>query len=802
MYKYKGYSKMWLMALLLVVFIAGCGGSDNGLDGGGSAPDITAPTISSTNHANAATDVDTNASITATFSEEMDPATITPATFTVTEPGLTPVTGTVTYAGTTAIFTLESNLAPNTTYTATITTGVKDPAGNALASAHAWSFTTGATADTTAPTVSSTNPENTATGVAIGGNIAATFSEAMNPLTVTTATFTLKQGTTPVPGTVVFVGTTATFNPTSNLAVSTPYTAEITTGVTDLAGNALATTKTWSFTTGTTADTTAPTVSSTNPANAATGVAIGGNIAATFSEAMNPLTVTNTTFTLKQGTTPVPGTVVFVGTIATFNPTSNLAVSTPYTATITTGVKDLAGNALAATKTWSFTTSTTADTTAPTVSSTNPANLVTGIAINANITANFSEAMNPATVTTANFTLKQGTTPVPGAVTPTSTTTATFNPSSDLTALTTYTATVTTGITDLAGNALASDKSWSFTTGKTADNSAPKVDSTNPANGATGVDVNRQITATFSELMNTSTLTTATFTLTQETPLGAPILGSELASFAVLGASTVTNTGATTLTGNLGVSPGSAITGKETITVNGTNAATIGNPSVHEADAFAILAQSQLVDAKTTLGLMGPGTTLGVDLAGLTLFPGVYTVPAGVSNLTGILTLDGKGDANAFWVFQMPSTLITSPGSVVNVINTGSGAGVGLYWNVGSSATLDTTTSFQGNILALANITLNTGATIRCGRALANVEAVNMDNNTLSPGCAGTGKGGGNVPVPGDVDYSTTATSIFTPASPLAANTTFTARISADAKDRAGNALAAPFTWSFTTGDK
>jgi len=221
-----------------------------------------------------------------------------------------------------------------------------------------------------------------------------------------------------------------------------------------------------------------------------------------------------------------------------------------------------------------------------------------------------------------------------------------------------------------------------------------------------------------------------------------PILDLELARFAVLGASTVTNTGATTLSGKLGVSPGSVITGKATITVNGTNAATIGNPSVHQADAFAILAQSQLIAAKTNLALLGAGTLESVDLAGLTLFPGVYTIPAGVSNLTGTLTLDGQGNANAFWVFQMPSTLITSPGSKVNVINTGAGAG--LYWNVGSSATLDTTTSFQGNILALANITLNTGAKIGCGRALAHVEAVNMDDNTISTDCTGTGNEGSN----------------------------------------------------------
>lgn len=231
-----------------------------------------------------------------------------------------------------------------------------------------------------------------------------------------------------------------------------------------------------------------------------------------------------------------------------------------------------------------------------------------------------------------------------------------------------------------------------------------------------------------------------------------PVLGTELASFAVLGASTVTNTGATTLEGNLGVNPGSAITGKAAITVNGTNAAIPGNPSVHEADAFGVLAQSQLVNARTSLGLMGAGTLLAVDLGGLTLSPGVYSVAAGISNLTGTLTLDGGGNANAFWVFQMESTLITSPGSMVSVVNTGAGAGV--YWNVGSAATLAASTAFAGNILALANITMNTGATIYCGRALAHVEAVNLDTNTVSlPGCEANG-GEGSHGLSGGLDVS------------------------------------------------
>ena len=249
----------------------------------------------------------------------------------------------------------------------------------------------------------------------------------------------------------------------------------------------------------------------------------------------------------------------------------------------------------------------------------------------------------------------------------------------------------------------------------------------------------------------------------------APVLGSDLARFSVLGASTVTNTGATTLTGDLGVSPGSAITGKATITVNGTHAATAGNPSVHEADATATSAQTQLAAAKASLALLGPGTLEPADLAGLTLLPGVYTVPTGTSNLSGTLTLDGGGNANAFWVFQSPSTLITSFGSVVDVVNTGAGAGV--FWNIGSSATLGAGTSFEGNLLALDSITVGNSVTLGCGRALAQTGAVTLDTDTVSIACLGTGEEGSNglsggldVPVGGGVPTPLP----FAPVSPAA----------------------------------
>jgi hypothetical protein len=224
----------------------------------------------------------------------------------------------------------------------------------------------------------------------------------------------------------------------------------------------------------------------------------------------------------------------------------------------------------------------------------------------------------------------------------------------------------------------------------------------------------------------------------------APLLGSDLASFTVLGASTVTNVPTSTIVGNVGVEPGTSITGFLSSPGVAVSDPQVTSGLVHATTAVALSAQAQLTTAILNLGSLGPGTTLILaDLAGLTLSPGVYTVPAGTTNLSGALTLDGGGNANAGWVFQMPSTLITSPNSVVSVINTGSGAGV--FWNVGSSATIDVNTTFLGNILALASISMNSTATDLCGRALADTGAVTLIQNRLSGICAGELAGSGGL---------------------------------------------------------
>lgn len=425
-----------------------------------------------------ATEVATNIKPTVTFNQEMTSSMTKLVTISLWQ-GTTPVTGTLTFSGKTATFTPNTVLAANLVYTGTVVFGTKsstddDEDGDdgdddhQSASTYTWNFTTGGGgADVTPPTVLSVVPTNNATAIALNSKITATFSEAMNATTINATNFTLKQGATAITGTVAYSGTTATFTPAMNLAANTVYTGTITTGAKDAAGNAIASNYTWSFTSGAgvVTDVTPPTVLSVLPANSTTSVATSIHPSATFSEAMNSATINTTNFTLMQGSSVIAGSVAYSGTTATFTPSSALAANTAYTGTITTGAKDAAGNALASNYTWSFTTAAAVvtDVTPPTVVSAVPANNATTVATSIHPAVTFSEAMNSTTINTTNFTLKQGSTTVAGTVAY-SGTTASFTPSSALAANTVYTGTITTGAKDAAGNALASNYTWSFTT--------------------------------------------------------------------------------------------------------------------------------------------------------------------------------------------------------------------------------------------------------------------------------------------------------------------------------------------------
>ena len=202
-------------------------------------------------------------------------------------------------------------------------------------------------------------------------------------------------------------------------------------------------------------------------------------------------------------------------------------------------------------------------------------------------------------------------------------------------------------------------------------------------------------------------------------PLEQTLLGTA-GSFAVLGGSTVTNTGATVVHGNLGLAPGLAVTGfPPGLVVDGT---------IHAGDEVALAAQRDTTAAYVELAGLAPTADLtGQDLGGLRLEPGVYRF-ASSAQLTGTLTLDALGDPDAAFVFQIGSTLTTASNAEVVVI--GGVAACNVFWQVGSSATLGTTTRFGGTIVALASITLTTGAVVQ-GRTLARTGAVTLDGNQV-----------------------------------------------------------------------
>lgn len=369
---------LFSFAILFIAFVSGCAKDDF------EEVDAACPTVVTTNPDNGTINVPLDQAISLVFNEEMNATTFNQSSFILQ--GSTLVAGTVSFSGSTALFTPTNPLSPNTTYTGTIKTLVKDIMGNALQADYVWTFSTGSTIT---PMVVTTDPANNATNVFLNKIVAVNFNMAMNHSTINTSNFTLKQGTTAVAGTVSYIGTTAYFTPDTALAINTIYTAVITKGVKNLEGTPLTNDYTWTFTTG---SITAPKVITTDPADNATSVALNKTITANFSVAMDPLTINANSFTLKNGTTIVPGVVTYSGTTLSFNPTSALIAGTIYTATINTEAKNLAGVSLANNYAWEFNTNSAIVGNTVNLGSAERFGILSGVGVSNN--AGFSEIRN------------------------------------------------------------------------------------------------------------------------------------------------------------------------------------------------------------------------------------------------------------------------------------------------------------------------------------------------------------------------------------------------------------------------
>lgn len=468
--------------------------------------------------------VSTDSKVAVTFNEDMVPASVNKRTFVVLESGTIPIAGTVAYQDKRASFAPSAPFKPFTVYTATVTTGVKcldDDA--ALENEFDWTFVTGASKDATLPQVA-----NTAFGVQVLENgvhqpvIVAFFSEPMDPSSVDAGTFLLTDPSgSPVPLQVQYIGLSALAYPSVPLVAETTYTATVTTGVTDLAGNHMRKPRVWTVTTPNLATLTgepAPVVVTTNPVHGAADVLLGSEITATFGEPIDPTTLTNASFLVyAPGHVPVPGSVTVTGVNATFIPAYPLAPNTTYVVDIEPAAKDLEGVPLAAEYEWTFTTGEDVAGTPPVVQYTSPTPGELGVTLNKSILAAFTEPVDPASISTVTFTvMAEDGTPVDGMVSYTGLA-AVFTPDAALLPNITYTARISTGVTDAGGEAMAADYVWQFSTGDQIADSVPQVLFTNPGFEQTQVGYTYpEVQIAFSEVMDPRTITADNIFMTDQ----------------------------------------------------------------------------------------------------------------------------------------------------------------------------------------------------------------------------------------------------------------------------------------------
>jgi hypothetical protein len=685
---------------------------------------------------------------------------------------------------------------------------VTDQYGNAL-NAFYGSFTVAGNPATTAPVLVATSPTNGAQGVPVNAGVFVQFSQALNPSSVSSSTaYLTDQNNSIVPATVTLLppGDTIEIKPSSNLAAgtsptSTYYQVNVTTGVQNSSGVALAVLYTEYFYTGTAADTTAPTVLGVAPPNNQQNVGLNGLVVVTFSEPINPITANSSTVSLSYGTpaTAIPTSVSFdsTNTQVTFTPTTPLPPSTTVTVAITNGVQDVAGNADTAQST-TFKTAATADTIGPAVTIT-PLNGATNVPSNSVVIIQYSEPINAQTVSpTYNYLFDSSIGQNIAATLTVSANglTATLAPTGPLpvgTVIYVY----SSQAQDLSGNVQAGINSVqsSFTTSYNVDTTVPQVIGTNPANGATAVPTNTVVDLYFNEPVNPATLSQVTLNeggstvaTTQALSNGNQTLSLTPASPLLPSASyTITAIGVKDTAGNqLAGTLTSAFTSGLTIdligpTVTGFNPATgstgVGlnvplivtfskpiNPLSLTASQFGFynyntayrISGTIVVAANAMSATFTPAEPLQPNTSYVFEIAGCYFFSCNISS--GYTDVAGNAGSGSYTFFTTSTTTVTAAPTVVS-INPPNG----------------TTTTVPQDVYIAAVISTQVDPLTVSGSSI-----------TLSPAVAGT------VTLAADQ-----VTLEFVPNANLTASTTYTVNVSGF-KDVNGNTVT-PFTSTFKT---
>jgi Bacterial Ig-like domain len=773
----------------------------------GPGVDLISPTVTSYSPASGQTNVPTNAVIHVSFSEPIDQLSLTNANFRLynyAQGRYLPATVTVNGNGLSAALVPVSPLLPNNAYQFTINS-YTDLAGN-IGNGTSISFTTGASTNSSSPTVTSISPANGATGVGQNAKVSAKLSAPLDPTTVGNSSIAL---TPAVPGTVSLAAdqVTLTFTPTGNLAASTPYSVQVS-GFTDIAGNAV-TTFNSTFTTSATTDTTHPSVTSTVPNAGTTGVSVNSTITININDQVNPASVVTGTgsidslavfATVTAGQFVVGGTAVVTNNNGTntsqivFTPSSAL----PPGATITvyvvynTYITDFEGNNINATS-FTFTTAAGTDTTPPTVTSVTPTNGATGVGPYTIVSLTLSEPLNPNTINANSFALFNGATFIGASISHSSDNRTVMLSYGNLPGSSLITVEATNGATDYAGNALTPFTS-SFTTARIPTSTAPSVISQRPGNGATGVATNTTIYLITNKPMNAASvigavhvslngvLVVGTVSLN---PAGTSIVFTPSSPFSPGGfAQIVVDNSATDSDGN----PLNAYSGSFTVLADQTSVAPtfVAMNPVYGSN-------NQPLNSVVDVEFSKPMDATTVTTSNIFLKENDATViPATVSllfpNVVRIVPNAPFASGSNYYRLDMPANGLKDTNG-----NFFAGS-VGTYYFYTSATSITDTTAPTITGLAPTNGSTNIG-----DNALIQVAFSKPVDPLTVNGISIHVTGGSSTVMPASISFDSTGQNvIITPLAPLPDNTAMTIAISG-VTDTSGNAVT-PQSTTFTTG--